>query len=140
VLDSEPRNIRLFKREKGKFTSKKVHELVVLDGEAGILESPLMHFSSSCNDLTSYIRVYVNQYSSYTADDLYDMGRRVTRRNWPLHLIVRPCAVFFRRFFLGKAYRQGMHGFIVCVLTAFTYFVSYAKLWEKAREDSLYGK
>ncbi|MGB2600098.1 MAG: glycosyltransferase family 2 protein [Candidatus Omnitrophota bacterium] len=140
VMDSEPRNIRLFKKEKGKFTSKKVHESVLLDGSVGILENPLLHFASSCGDLTGYIGVYVNQYSAYTADDLYDMGRRVTRRNWLLYLVARPCAIFFKRYFLGKAYRQGMHGFFMCVLTAFTYFVSYAKLWEKEHEDTLHSK
>jgi glycosyltransferase involved in cell wall biosynthesis len=140
VMDSEPRNIRLFRKGKGKFTPKKVHESVLLDGNVGILENPLLHLASSCDDLTSYIRVYVNQYSSYTADDLYDMGRRVTRRNWLLYLVARPGAIFFKRYFLGKAYRQGMHGFFMCALTAFTYFVSYAKLWEKEHEDTLHSK
>ena len=140
IMDSDPRNVRLFRKGKGKFTSKKVHESVVLDGNMGILKNPLLHFTSSCSDLTSYINVYVNQYSSYTADDLYDMGRRVTSGNALLYLFVKPAAIFLKRYFPGKAFRQGMHGFFLSVLIAFTYFLSYAKLWEKEHENTLHSQ
>ena len=131
ILDYKPRNLRLFKKEKGKFTSKKVHEAVILNGKIGVLENLLLHLSSSYGNMADYISIQVNQYSSYTADDLYNMGRRITRKNWFFNFVLRPTVIFFQKYFLKKGYREGLDGFSLSILAAFTYFVSYAKLLEK---------
>ncbi|TET64338.1 MAG: glycosyltransferase [Candidatus Stahlbacteria bacterium] len=49
--------------------------------------------------------------------------------------LVRPCFVFFRKYFFMAGYRNGFRGFFISVSSALTIFMTYAKLWEMRRKD-----
>ena len=135
MLDYKAVNLRLFRKEKGKFSSKKVDEKVMLEGDTGILQNPLLHAPFSHSSVTNYIKIVVGQRSSYTADDLYNMGRRVTIKNCLDYFFLRPIFIFFQKFFSKKGYRQEFRGFLLSVLAAIAYFVSYIKLLKKQNQN-----
>jgi glycosyltransferase involved in cell wall biosynthesis len=135
LMDYKPRALRLFRKDKGEFTSKKVDESVALKGKTGVLTNPLLHSPLSHKDMTGYVDIVVNRRSSYTAEDLYNMGRRVTNKNWALYFVLKPAAIFFQKFFLKRGFRAGRMGFFLSVFASFAYFVSYAKLWEKQLKE-----
>lgn len=132
ILDDFPRNLRLFKRDAGKFTDKMVHERIVIKGEIGVMKNPILHLCRSYNSIEDYLSKQ-DRYTSYTADDLYDMGRRITFTNALFYFIIKPIFIFLRKFILW-GYKYGFQGFLLSVLSAYDYFLSYTKLWEKQRK------
>jgi len=134
ILDHLPRNLRLFKMNTGKFTNKMVHEKVVIKGEIGVMKNPILHFCRSYRSIEGYLSKQ-NRYASYTVNDLYNMGRRITFKNIFLYFVIKPIFVFFRKFILW-GYKYGFRGFLLSALGAYDYFLSYAKLWEKQGKKS----
>jgi glycosyltransferase involved in cell wall biosynthesis len=134
ILDHPARNLRLFKMNTGKFTNKMVHEKVVIKGEIGVMKNPILHFSRSYMSIEGYLSNQ-NRYTSYTANDLYNMGRRITFKTIFLYFVIKPIFVFFRKFILW-GYKYGFRGFLLSALGAYDYFLSYAKLWEKQGKKS----
>jgi len=132
VLDYKPLNLRLFKKDKGKFNNKMVHEKVILNGKIGEMINPILHFSNLYKDIKSYL-LKQNKYTSYTAEDLYLSGRRITICNFPIFFIVVPIFVFVKKFILF-GYKYGFCGFLLSVLTGYNYFLSYVKLWKRQRK------
>ncbi|NQT32162.1 MAG: glycosyltransferase family 2 protein [Candidatus Omnitrophica bacterium] len=133
IQDYKSLNLRLFRRGKGKFTSKKVHETVIVDGKIGELDNILLHRSWSGESVSNYMKDHVNFYSSYTADDLYEMGRRVTIVNSVFYFVLKPILIFFQKYFLKEGFMGGWQGFLLSVFSAVTYFKSYAKLLRKQK-------
>ena len=55
ICDSQPKNLRLFKRTKGSFSNARVHESVLLDGKIGTMEEPIIHYSRATRSISDYI-------------------------------------------------------------------------------------
>jgi hypothetical protein len=99
-----------------------VHEIVLLDGEAGYLENPLLHFNY---DALGQFIAKQNAYTGFEAGILFKEGHRAK----PHHLILQPLREFHRRFFALQGYRDGMHGLLLSLLMAYYEGVTYWKLW-----------
>lgn len=116
--------LRLFKKGKGKFAQKHVHEMLTLEGEEGVLKGDLMHlnYQSVSQFLDKMIRIYTTSEAQY-----------LTRSGYKLKLsdsIKMPTEEFLRRFFLQKGYKDGAHGLVLSLLMSFYHLVVFTKLWE----------
>jgi glycosyltransferase involved in cell wall biosynthesis len=60
-------NLRLFRRDSGRFESRLVHERVLLDGEAAYFKSPLIH--EDRRDIATYMS-RLNRYSTLEAQEM----------------------------------------------------------------------
>lgn len=118
--------LRLFRRGKGVFAEKQVHEYVELIGRIGQLKGTMLHYTD--NDLTHYL-TKLGRYTTLAADELIAKGKKASLGD----LITRPLFIFFKMYILKKGFLDGMHGFVLAVLSSFYVFVKYAKLWEKER-------
>lgn len=121
--------LRLFRRSKGTFNDKQVHEGVELEGERGQLQEPLLHFTDP--DLEHYMQKF-NRYTSLAADELYQRGRRAGA----FSIIFRPLHMFLKMYILRRGFLDGIQGFILCLLSSGYVAMKYAKLWEKAERIS----
>lgn len=128
IVDSKPMNPRLFRREAGRFPDRLVHTAAMVSGVMGILTHPFTHLSTTYATLQGYLAKQ-NIYTSHTAADLFAMGRRIRLSRVPWLFILKPLAVFLRKYCLW-GYRYGFAGFLLSALTGCDYFLSYAKLWE----------
>lgn len=117
-------SIRLFDRRRGAFGDRAVHEAVTLAGEAGYLQSPMLHYTYS--GVSDYLK-RMERYSSLAADELIKSGRRAGA----LDLAIRPLFTFAKMFFVKQGFRDGMDGLTLATLYAFYTFSKYAKLWER---------
>jgi len=45
-------------------------------------------------------------------------------------LLIRPLAIFIKMYVLKRGFLDGIHGLILCGLSANYVFTKYAKLWE----------
>lgn len=116
------RVVRLFRRGFGSFTDQKVHERLLVRGEIGELKGDLLHNTDPT--LSHYFDKF-NRYTSLGAEEL--AGKR---RFGLFQLIVHPFWAFIRMYFVKAGFRDGIPGFILCVLSAGYVFAKYAKLWE----------
>lgn len=124
----EVNNTRFFNKEKARYdTTFKYWMRMEVSGPMGVLKNDLLHYT--CRDLRDYFN-RVNLWSTLNTEDLIIKGKRVTCLNSPYYFIFKPVAVFFYKYFLKGGYLDGFVGFLICAISAITYFISYAKLWE----------
>jgi hypothetical protein len=109
--------------------AKIVHEVVVLDGELGTLENPLIHYNY--RDLTQFVEKQ-QRYSAYDAKILYEQGVKPKVYS-PYSMAVRH---FIWRFVTLAGYKDGWHGFRLSALMARYEFRKYTLLAGLWREQS----
>jgi (heptosyl)LPS beta-1,4-glucosyltransferase len=120
--------IRLFKRGKGQFKARRVHESVTIDGPVERLQHPLEHYSyRGISDVIQRL----DRYTELAALDLRDHGQTFHRAA----LVMRPLGRFLRNYGLKQGFRDGIPGLIMAVSYAYSVFVREAKLWEMARRQ-----
>ncbi len=117
---------RLFQRVRGSFSDSAVHEYLIIDGTTGHLTNDLDHFTDP--DLHHYFRKF-NRYTTLAAEEMHDAGRTAGVAD----LMFRPVFMFVKMFFLRRGFLDGVHGFILCVVSSAYVFAKYAKLWERSR-------
>ncbi len=118
-------HVRLFKKDKAKYVMP-VHEQMVIDGVTGFISGDILHYSMP--DMSEHIKK-INFYAAKDAE--YMKSTHVTIFNFIWYLFLRNIIKFMQHFFIKKAYRDGLRGFIFCINTAFSEFLSYAKIWER---------
>jgi (heptosyl)LPS beta-1,4-glucosyltransferase len=107
--------------------TRKVHEVVVLDGSLGTLQHPLVHHNY--RDLAHFTDKQ-RRYTAYEAQILYQQGIRPKPQNY----ILQPLRHFRWRFFQLKGYRDGLHGLRLSLLMAWYEWRKYVllrALWKK---------
>lgn len=115
--------VRLFRKDAGNFSKSRVHEKLDVTGEIATLKHDLLHFTD--DNLLHYFNKF-NKYTSLAADDLEEKGTPF--RVW--YLVIKPTYTFFKMFILRRGFLDGLHGFILSILSSAYVFTKYAKLWE----------
>lgn len=122
--------LRLFRRGKGSFQQREVHEAIKVDGETGRLKNHLEHFTyKNTEDYLKRMEVY----STLAAKELYKEGRRARI----FDIMLRPAATFFRMLFLQLGFLDGAYGLKLAYLYSRYTFNKYAKLRRMGRGDNL---
>ncbi len=117
------RVVRLFRRERGRFTESRVHEQLRLDGPVQGTRHDLLHFTDP--NLRHYLTKF-NRYTTLGAEDLHASGRRFRSSD----LLIRPLVHFVKMYFIRRGFLDGIEGFLLSVLSSAYTFTKYAKLWE----------
>lgn len=115
---------RLYNRRAARWSSRRVHESVSVDGATGQLTHELQHFSF--RNLSDQI-ARINRYTSLAADELYESGARATT----VDLVLHPIGAFLRNYVLRRGLADGVPGLIISLLGAWSVLLKYAKLWER---------
>ncbi|HWT83666.1 MAG TPA: glycosyltransferase family 2 protein [Candidatus Methylomirabilis sp.] len=125
---SPDETIRLFRRGRGRFGERAVHEAVAVDGRVGRLAEPLEHFTY---DSVSGFLQRMDRYSTLAAEELQRAGRSA---HW-WDVAGRPAWTLFRMWLLQGGWREGWRGLVLSGLYGCYTFAKYAKLWELNRAD-----
>jgi glycosyltransferase involved in cell wall biosynthesis len=118
--------IRLFRRGKGYFSARRVHESVTVDGRVERLQHAIQHHSyQGIGDVVQRL----DRYTGLAALDLFEQGQafRLTA------LLLRPAGRFLRNYLWKQGFRDGIPGLLMAVSYAYSVFVREAKLWELTR-------
>lgn len=126
--------LRLFKKDKGKFEEKNVHEMIRLDGEAEFLKEHLIHYNFET--ISQFLHKHINIYAANEANDILAKGYIY---DW-LDAIRFPAKEFLSRFFAREGYKEGVHGLIISMLMAFYHLVIFAKIWEMQGFKEVYDQ
>jgi glycosyltransferase involved in cell wall biosynthesis len=114
--------LRLLHRESARYDpARPVHETVILDGRAGYLEYPLVHYNY---DSVAQFRQKTSRYTELEARMLREQGVRV--RPWTY--VSMPLREFWRRFVMLRGYRDHLYGLLFCGLMAWYTGITYLRL------------
>ena len=124
--------LRLFRRGRGRFREREVHEEVVVDGPVGLLKTPLEHYSY--RDLGEYA-ARQERYARLAARELARAGRRP----FPGELVWRPLFTFLRLFVLRRGFLEGSLGLSLSLHGSRYNFLKYYYLRQILREEEAHG-
>lgn len=123
--------LRLLRRGQAHYDpARPVHEVVILEGEAGYLQNPLIHYNYD-----SWAQVHEKQrrYACLEAQRLFAQGIHPK----PHNLVLQPLREFRRRLITLRGYKDGLHGLRLYALLAYYYgFLPYLhlhRLWRDKR-------
>jgi len=116
--------LRLFKKDKGKFEEKHVHEFLRVEGATAQLENPMLHLNYE--NISQFLNKMVKTYTVSEAENLLSNGYAYKS----IDAVKMPLSEFITRYFAKQGYRDGMHGLILSLLQAFYHFVVFLRLWE----------
>ena len=121
--------LRLMQRERARYDeTREVHELVLLDGAAGYLKTPLVHYNY--RDLTA-VRGQTGRYTDYAAQELFRQGVHPRPQNY----VLQPIRHFVWRFIELKGYQDSWHGLRLSLLMAWYEYQKYVRLGRLWRDS-----
>lgn len=115
---------RLFRRGRGRFVERAVHESVEVRGAVGRLQAPLLHHSY--RNLEEFLE-RSNRYSTLAAEEWIRQGQRVR----PADFVLRPLGRFLSMYLLRGGFLDGWRGLLLAGLYAHYVFLRTAKVWER---------
>ncbi|MBN1232455.1 MAG: glycosyltransferase, partial [Candidatus Coatesbacteria bacterium] len=120
--------LRLFKKKKGRFSNKNIHEKIQLEGKTAFLENDLIHLTYPT--VEEYIRK-LNIYTTISAKEVLNDGKQAKM----IDIFVRPAALFIKMYFLKMGFLDGINGFILAVFSSIYPLLKYSKAYffEKKR-------
>jgi glycosyltransferase involved in cell wall biosynthesis len=121
------RKLRLFRRGKGRFIDRPVHEVMEVDGPTGGLQNALIH--NAYPTLTGYIAT-MNKYSSLGAELAAGNGHGCFSF---VNILLRPIATFTSMYLLRLGFLDGREGLLLCLYHSVYVSWKYAKAWEIGR-------
>ena len=117
----EERLLRLGKKGTGKWR-RCVHEVWHVKGKIGYLKNPIIHLDEiSISNMTKKSDFYSTLHAR--ANKLEGKESNIFK------IMFFPIAKFFQTFFVKKAYKKGMAGFVFSILQSFQSFLSWTKLY-----------
>jgi glycosyltransferase involved in cell wall biosynthesis len=119
------KQLRLFRRGKGKFPEKHNHEYLGVTGELVELKNHLIH--QNYQTIIQFVDKMNHTYTDNEAEVLLASGKKL---EW-FDAIRMPVSDFILNFFRRQSYKDGLHGLILSSLQAFYALLVFAKAWER---------
>jgi len=116
-------NLRLFKKDSGRYEDKEVHADVIIDGKAGRFETPFLHYSY--NSIDQYLKKLA-RYTNWAAMDVAKKGKNI---GW-VEVLLRPFGTFIKMFILKLGFLDGFHGLVLALFSSYYVYIKYVKAWE----------
>ncbi len=121
------KQLRFFRRGRGTFPEKHVHEYIAVDGPTETLVAPFVHYNYE--SVSQFIRKLD---TIYTENELINLKATNYQLAW-YDAIRFPVSDFVKIYFAQSGYRDGLHGLVLAIFQAFYSFVVFAKLWESEK-------
>jgi glycosyltransferase involved in cell wall biosynthesis len=119
-------NLRLFRRGKGRFEERAVHEAIKVQGTIGRTVNAVEHYAFP--DLASYMSS-INKYSSLAVTEMSQQGISIFKAGW-INILLRPLFTFVFKYIFRLGFLDGKHGLVLNIFHAYYVFAKYAKAWE----------
>ena len=111
---------RLYDKNRVSFSESMVHERLMPDENAGVINHPISHYSF--DGLEDYVERQ-NRYSSVYAEEKKQLDWEA---NWT-HLYLRPVWAFIKTYFIKQGFREGFLGMFLALAIMFYTYLKYAK-------------
>jgi glycosyltransferase involved in cell wall biosynthesis len=121
--------LRLFQRDYARYEERQVHAHVILDGQCGTLQNPLIHYAH--RSLKQTLSNLLIRMTPWEAQARISRGEQFS----VFHLVFRPPAAFFYRYVWQKGYRDGLRGLVLAVIWSCYVALTYLHLWEMEQQN-----
>ena len=124
------RQLRLFRKTKGRWKDRHIHESVKMDEGARVerLKGDLLHYT--LQDAAHHHRMIGERYAPLAALQMFEEGRRTS----VFGVASAGPAAFIRSLILKGGLRDGFAGFTIASFAAHHAFLKHLMLWEKQRD------
>jgi hypothetical protein len=120
-------NIRLFK--KGAVTwGNKIHSRPSTTGQG--LRLPELESLAIVHHHYGSVSQFIQRMDRYTSVQAKELKESGYEFKWH-DLLTKPLGEFLSRYYANRGFEDGLHGFSLSLLQAFSHFVMYLKVWEK---------
>lgn len=120
------RTLRLFHREKAKWSSQSLHAKLLVEGKIVELQNEMLHYPY--RNLSHHL-TKMNSYTSISAQEKFEAGKRVGV--WGA-IAAGPWR-FAKSYFFQRGFLDGKEGLALASLSAFGDTLKYLKLYELSR-------
>ena len=126
------RQLRLFRKSKGRWKQRHIHESVTMDPGARVevLAGDLLHYTMQ--DAAHHHRMIGERYAPLAARQMFEEGRRTS----VFGVASAGPAAFIRSLILKGGLRDGFAGFTIASFAAHHAFLKHLMLWEKQTTDN----
>ncbi len=115
--------LRLFRRSKGRWQGRRVHESFQTEGRVGRFREHLEHYTYS--SVSEYLQ-QLERFSTLAAADYHDNGRRA---GWK-ELALLPPLTFLNNYLIRRGFLDGIPGLSASAFSAVSVFFKFLKLRE----------
>jgi glycosyltransferase involved in cell wall biosynthesis len=122
--------LRLFRRDRGRYLDRQIHEVLAVEGSTGRLAGRLAHHPY--RSLDDYWRK-LRRYADWNAIEARRRGARVS----PTHMMVHPPLRFLKAYLVQGGIFDGAHGLVVSLLTAVYAAAKDARIWEMQQKAGM---
>jgi (heptosyl)LPS beta-1,4-glucosyltransferase len=121
--------MRLFRKSRGGWEPRHIHESVKLDSGARIekLSGDILHYS--VRDAAHHHRMIGERYAPLAAQQMFEAGRHTSA----LKIAAAAPAAFVRSYILKGGFRDGLAGLSIASFAAHHAFLKHVMLWEKQK-------
>lgn len=116
-------NLRLFRKSKGRFQERAVHERVQIEGQVERLQNFLIH--ETYDSVGDFLQ-RMDRYSTLAAQEMLQEGKPFRL----FYLVLRPPSTFVQMYLVRLGFLEGYWGFLLSALYSFYTFAKYSKLRE----------
>ena len=125
------RQLRLFRKSKGRWKQRHIHESVTMDPGARVerLKGDLLHYTMQ--NAAHHHRMIGERYAPLAALQMFEEGRRTS----VLGVASAGPAAFIRSLILKGGLRDGFAGFTIASFAAHHAFLKHLMLWERQHKQ-----
>jgi len=125
------RQLRFFRRGRGRYPGKGYHERIEVEGRVGDLDNPFDHHPYPTFEV--WLRKF-QFYTEYGADVLERAQVPITAATIRHHMIVRPMRRWLERLLLKRGLRDGVPGVLAASFDLITNIVSFGRYWMRVKD------
>jgi glycosyltransferase involved in cell wall biosynthesis len=124
---------KIFKKGLARYTGKSVHETLKVDGPIGTIDAEVHHYSyfSIAETLAK-----MNFYTDVVAERFVEENKNISFWYIKYRIIWKSFRFFWKLYIRKKGYKDGMYGFIWCILNILGPQIMWLKVWEKALKNN----
>jgi glycosyltransferase involved in cell wall biosynthesis len=120
----------LFNKNKAKYKEQLVHEDIDCKGKKKYFKGDILHYPY--DSVEQFIKKS-DLYAGLRAREMFEKGKKFRI----LNLLLNPCVMFVKMYFIKKGFLDGLTGLILALLYSCVYtLVKYIKLWELYNKNS----
>lgn len=113
-----------FRRTRGKYDEKEVHETLMVEGETKPLSNQILHYS--IKDLSSYL----SKLFLYTELGAKELAKNKTQKLSRTKAVTHGLFRFFRHYFFKLGFLDGWPGLVIAVCSSYGAFMKYSRALE----------
>jgi len=123
--------LKIFKKEAAHYIGSSIHETLDIKGPVGEIDADINHYP-----FNSIYEVIARQnfYSEFESERHLKENSPPSAREIKHQLTIKPITRFWKLYVRKKGYKDGMHGFIWCILNVAGHMIRWMKIWEKVEK------